>query len=301
MKEKEIQVWRSAFPNRFVLGEKIVDPPEGWIFVEAGDAGLTRRIKTESPFWRVVRKWKNRIISVGLLAPENVVRRIRMELEAERKDPDRRRKLDSARRSREKKQTAYEAEFRNAILNFLDFAPSCAEIAGRLADAVVRQAVPVGSGTVARTKRIPIEQRAEAAVVAWMRHQTTEYDDMKIPKIKGRRREVRRMLAERSRDALQVFRKGATDDPRALPLLRALKECEADVPQREPSPSRAEKLESRTSCESPKGIAPLPRTRVGSAGAAFAAGKNSRSAPEPHSFRKGSASDDDSKWLSIGE
>eukprot|EP01035_Chromulina_nebulosa_P056444 gene56444-77358_t len=56
-------------------------------------------------------------------------------------------------------------------------------------------ATPVGSGTVARTKRIPIEQRAEAATIAWMRHQTTGYDSMTIPREKGLRREVRRMLA----------------------------------------------------------------------------------------------------------
>lgn len=53
-------------------------------------------------------------------------------------------------------------------------------------------AVPVGSGTVARTQLIPLEQRAEAAVIAWMRHQTTAYDRMSIARIKGERREVRR-------------------------------------------------------------------------------------------------------------
>jgi len=42
-------------------------------------------------------------------------------------------------------------------------------------------ATPVGSGTVARTKRIPVEQRAEAAVIARMRHQTTGHDSMPTP------------------------------------------------------------------------------------------------------------------------
>jgi hypothetical protein len=51
---------------------------------------------------------------------------------------------------------------------------------------VTDHATPVGSGTVARTKRIPVEQRAEAAVIAWMRHQTTGYDGMVIPRIKGK-------------------------------------------------------------------------------------------------------------------
>jgi hypothetical protein len=61
---------------------------------------------------------------------------------------------------------------------------------------------------VARTKRIPVEQRAEVAVIAWMRHQTTGYDGMAIPRIKGKRREVRRILAQRSQELLERYRRG---------------------------------------------------------------------------------------------
>ena len=57
-------------------------------------------------------------------------------------------------------------------------------------------------------KRIPVEQRAEAAVIAWLRHQTTGYDSMTIPRIKGKRREVRRMLAQRSKELLARYRQG---------------------------------------------------------------------------------------------
>ena len=38
----------------------------------------------------------------------------------------------------------------------------------------------------------PCQERAEAAVIAWMRHQTTAYETMKIARIKGGRRQVRR-------------------------------------------------------------------------------------------------------------
>ena len=38
-----------------------------------------------------------------------------------------------------------------------------------------------------------IEQRAKAAVIAWMRHRTTAYEQMAIPRAKGKRREVRRL------------------------------------------------------------------------------------------------------------
>ena len=94
------------------------------------------------------------------------------------------------------------------MLSFLAFAPPHAALGQRLARAIAVHAVPVGSGTVARTQRIPIERRAEAATIAWLRHATTGYDSMHIPRIKGMRREVRRMLAERSRQLLARYRMG---------------------------------------------------------------------------------------------
>ncbi|NBR07666.1 MAG: DUF2293 domain-containing protein, partial [Planctomycetes bacterium] len=42
----------------------------------------------------------------------------------------------------------------------------------------------------------------------WMRHQTTAYDSMNIAKIRGKRREVRRMLAQRSKNLLARYRGG---------------------------------------------------------------------------------------------
>jgi hypothetical protein len=41
-----------------------------------------------------------------------------------------------------------------------------------------------------------------------MRHQTTAYDAMVIPRVKGKRREVRRMLAKRSVEVLASYRRG---------------------------------------------------------------------------------------------
>jgi hypothetical protein len=66
----------------------------------------------------------------------------------------------------------------------------------------------VGSGTVARTTMIPLEERAAKAVIAWMRHRTTAYDSMPIARIKGERRQVRRMLAQRSVELLRAYREG---------------------------------------------------------------------------------------------
>ncbi len=83
-------------------------------------------------------------------------------------------------------------------------------------------ATPVGSGTVARTERIPVEKRAEHAVIAWMRHQTTKYDDMSIARVKGARREVRADLAKISRSVLESHRKPTLHGPQSCPLCRAL-------------------------------------------------------------------------------
>jgi hypothetical protein len=91
----------------------------------------------------------------------------------------------------------------------------------RVARAVTDYATPVGSGTVARTKRIPVERRAEAAVIAWMRHQTTGYDGMVVPKVKGKRREVRRTVAQRSKELLERDRRGEAA-PNGCPLKKAL-------------------------------------------------------------------------------
>jgi hypothetical protein len=76
---------------------------------------------------------------------------------------------------------------------------------------------------VARTKRIPIEQRAEAATIAWMRHQTTAYDHMHIARDKGARREVRRMLATESKRLLQSYRQGTRIDVENCPLQKAIR------------------------------------------------------------------------------
>jgi len=103
----------------------------------------------------------------------------------------------------------------------LNFSPPHAELASRLSRAVAEHATPVGSGTVARTKRIPLDQRAEAAVIAWMRHQTTAYDSMAIARVKGKRRETRRLLAGRSKQLLARYRSG--EPPAAdCPLRQAL-------------------------------------------------------------------------------
>ena len=136
--------------------------------------------------------------------------------------PSYQKKLDAGRARRAKEQERYVLEFTSAVQQFLNFAYQYDELEDQLAAKVAAHAVPVGSGTVARTQRIPIEQRAESAVIAWMRHQTTAYDDMQIPREKGKRREVRRALAARSRKLLEKYRVGDPIDLTRCPLYQAL-------------------------------------------------------------------------------
>jgi hypothetical protein len=63
--------------------------------------------------------------------------------------------------------------------------------------------------------------RAEAVVITWMRHQTTGYDGMVIPRIKGKRREVCRILAQRLQELLGLYRRGEPG-PDVWPLRAAL-------------------------------------------------------------------------------
>ena len=196
--------------------------PTGWERLPPGDAGLTRRVKAAGPSWTVQEKVGRKLFSRGVWAPAANIHGARAKLEGERADPAYEKKQTAARVRREKKQDAYVEDFRGAVLAFLDFDARFEPLAQKLADAVTQHATPVGSGTVARTERIPIEARAESAVIAWMRHQTTAYDDMVIPRIKGERRRVRRMLAERSKLLLSRYRRGEAPGEGRCPLASAL-------------------------------------------------------------------------------
>jgi hypothetical protein len=178
------------------------------VLIPPGDAALTRRIKAAGEAWAVAEKKGRKAFSRGVWAPADTVERIQAELVSERSTSSFTRKREADSRRRLKAQAEYVEDFLGAVVRFLAFHPSHADLAARLARAVTDHATPVGSGTVARTKRISVDQRAEAAVIAWMRHQTTGYDGMVIPRIKGKRREIRRLLAERSKELLARYRRG---------------------------------------------------------------------------------------------
>jgi len=213
---------------------KEVTIPQDWGFLPAGDAGLTRKVTAQSRFWRLQARMGRRIISKGVWAPETIIEKARAEVEVQRASSEYQQRLAGDRRRREAKQQAYEQEFCQAVRSYLNFASCYQELEQVMAEAITRHAVPVGSGTVARTTRIPVEDRAAHAVIAWMRHQTTAYDSMTIARIKGERRKVRRQLAQRSKELLAEYRRGGNINS-DCPLMQALKNS---VPARENSPAR---------------------------------------------------------------
>ena len=213
----------TADPNIFVAPDgRRMSPPATWACLPPGDAGLTRRVKAAGPSWAVIEKKGRKSFSRGLWAPADTIAAQRAALAAERSTETyaKRRAADTSRR--ERAQADYVVTFEHEVRAFLRFAPAWAPHAERLARLVAEHATPVGSGTVARTQRIPVAERAEAAVIAWMRHQTTAYDAMTIERVAGRRREVRRELAQISRALLDLHRRDTPHAVHACSLCTAL-------------------------------------------------------------------------------
>lgn len=204
----------------------VIEPvPAHWSLLPPGDAALSRRIKADGPSWVMSEMKGRKRFSRGIWAPAERIAALRAELLLERADPAYHRKLAAGRQRREVAETLYAGDFRRAVLAFLRFDPRHGTDAEALATLISDHATPVGSGTVARTERIPLPERAEAATIAWLRHQTTGYDHMRIPLVKGRRREVRRLLAQRSHQLLKQYRDGQAIEPALCPLQAALRKA----------------------------------------------------------------------------
>ena len=201
----------------------VVRIPVGWELLPPGDATITRRVKAGSVHWIVKKRVKNRWTSLGVWADGATINRIKAQVKAEKASPDYEKKLEAGRARRKKEQQAYEQEFKNALCRYLGFHPRFQKQELSMVERITAHAIPVGSGTVARTQRIPLAKRVEAATIAWMRHQTTAYDDLYIPRVKGKRREVRRELAKVSHALLERYRRGEEFNLENCPLFRALR------------------------------------------------------------------------------
>ncbi len=222
MSNQSLEV-RTSKKNGFVTTLKgdLLQIPSDWALLPPGDAALSRRIKKDGPCWTVKEQKGRKLFSKGIWAPAHRIESLKTQLIAERQNPAYQKKLDASRARSKRNQETYKIEFWNAVNNYLAFHTELQDLAQDMATRITEHAIPVGSGTVARTKMIPLEQRAEAATIAWMRHQTTAYDNMSIPREKGKRREVRKILAKRSKQLLDQYRSGELN-LNNCPLYKAL-------------------------------------------------------------------------------
>jgi hypothetical protein len=156
----------------------VIEMPEGWELLPSGDAFLTRRVKAAGEYWLV---WRPRSRSVphrrllGLLAPSAAIEAARAEAEATLEVRSTRQAQGA--RYRARREDDYRQELTEAIVAFLDFAPEHAELAARIAADAAGRAGEVGSGRVGRTRKLSLDQRAELAARALIRHRHTSYED----------------------------------------------------------------------------------------------------------------------------
>lgn len=214
MSAESVPMWATPDPRFFrTEGGEIRRPPEGWVHVPPGDALLTRRVKAGGPSWTVQRKVGRKVFSQGVWAPAAQVEQARAQADTARVDPTRVRRVEAQRAQRAQAEVRYQGEFEAEVFAWLRFAAPYDALGRALAARVTAHATPVGSGTVARTERIPIDERARAAVVAWLRHQATDYDRRNIERIKGARREARREVNDEARALIEAHR---TPKPHAV-------------------------------------------------------------------------------------
>lgn len=150
-----------------------ITPPDGWVFVPAGDAFLTREIK-KGPHWVLLKRRKGYTATLGVFCPEASLKHAQAKALETREVREARR--PAAERSRARAEERYRTDLESAVMAFLAFAPEHAALAREIARGAVAQATPVGSGRVGRTRTLSLEERAELAARAYIRHKHTDYE-----------------------------------------------------------------------------------------------------------------------------
>lgn len=156
----------------------VLEAPEGWELLPAGDAFVTRRVKAAGLYWSL---WQPRDCGhrhrrlVGLLAPAGAIAQARAEAVETAERRAGRRAQGAAYRAR--KEAGYVDQLTEAVVAYLDFAPRYAELARDIAGEAAGRAGEVGSGRVGRTRTLSLEQRAALAARALIRHRCTDYED----------------------------------------------------------------------------------------------------------------------------
>ncbi|NRB41268.1 MAG: DUF2293 domain-containing protein [Pseudomonadales bacterium] len=201
---------------------KVYSVPADWENLPAGDASVTRKLKSLGATWTVQEKKGRKSFSHGVWAAKENIVEAKALVDAQRADPKHQKKLAQAKVRREEKEEVFGEDFQQAIIQFLNFAEKHQALVEQLALLVKEHAVPVGSGTVARSSSVTLDDKAALAVMAWMRHQTSSYDSTSVPRVKGARRELRRKIARQSERILAKYRTGEEVDISVCPLYKAL-------------------------------------------------------------------------------
>tara|TARA_B110000908_G_scaffold164815_1_gene213355 strand:- start:631 stop:1308 length:678 start_codon:yes stop_codon:yes gene_type:complete len=196
--------------------------PAGWENLPAGDASVTRKMKSLGPTWTVQEKKGRKAFSHGVWAAKEQIEEAKILVEAQRADPKHQKKLAQLKVRREEKETVFGENFQQEIIEFLNFDQKHHLLVEQLSKLVKEHAVPVGSGTVARSSSVTLDDKAALAVMAWMRHQTSTYDSTSVARIKGARRELRQQIARQSERILAKYRSGEDVDFGGCPLYKAL-------------------------------------------------------------------------------
>jgi hypothetical protein len=160
-----------------------VEVPHGWEFLPCGDAYVTRQVK-QGPHWVLKGRFNRRggyTPVLGAYAPTEAIAaaRVRAQQTEEQRAPIRER----SRTRRDQAEERYRAEFAEACLRFLDFAPEHQELACSIARRATEQACEKHSGRVGRTSRLELDQKAELAVRACIRHAHTDYEEYLVGKL----------------------------------------------------------------------------------------------------------------------
>jgi hypothetical protein len=145
------------------------------VFLPAGDAALTRRAKRASRLSAVVLRWnrsRKRYERQGLLVEEFALERAEQECLADADARSNRRERDAVRRADE--DVEFKRQFAAEIARLYPGCPA------ERAEAIAQHAGLRGSGRVGRSAagRALDEQAITLAVVASIRHQDTDYDDL---------------------------------------------------------------------------------------------------------------------------
>ena len=202
---------------------KVYSVPASWENLPAGDASVTRKMKSLGPTWTVQEKKGRKTFSHGVWAAKEQLDEAKALVQAQRADPKHQMKLAQAKVRREEKEVVFGDDFLQEITKFLDFDKKYQTLVEQLSLLVKQHAVPVGSGTVARSSSVTLKDKAALAVMAWMRHQTSAYDSTSVPRVKGARRELRRQIARQSERILANYRSGDDVNFDVCPLYKALK------------------------------------------------------------------------------